>query len=60
MDIGPCNISTPRYYFNQKENRCEQFLFGSCGGNGNNFYNYETCDKLCISSKTSLKFKKKN
>ncbi len=30
--VGPCNAAIPRYYFDQEENMCKQFIWGGCAG----------------------------
>lgn len=29
---GPCEAAIPRYYFDQDEQRCKEFLWGGCDG----------------------------
>ncbi|KUG09024.1 BPTI/Kunitz domain-containing protein [Solirubrum puertoriconensis] len=31
-ETGPCKALMPRYFYNQKTQRCEQFIWGGCGG----------------------------
>lgn len=47
MDKGPCNAIFPRYYYNQINEKCENFTYGGCGGNANNFEDYDSCSLLC-------------
>ncbi|XP_077523246.1 BPTI/Kunitz domain-containing protein-like [Amblyomma americanum] len=44
---GPCDGHFPRYYFNSTSKTCEQFIFGGCAPNGNNFENLEQCKDNC-------------
>ena len=37
MEAGPCFALKPRYFFNFETRRCEQFIYGGCRGNENNF-----------------------
>ena len=37
----------PRYYFNSESQRCEQFNYGGCEGNENNFQSLEECRTVC-------------
>ncbi|XP_033735426.1 papilin-like isoform X3 [Pecten maximus] len=46
-DIGPCRALVPRFYFNQQTERCEQFGYGGCQGNANNFATVELCRQTC-------------
>ena len=31
-DAGPCEAAIPRYYFDQTDKTCKQFLWGGCDG----------------------------
>nr|XP_054928941.1 kunitz-type serine protease inhibitor 6-like [Dermacentor andersoni] len=46
-DTGPCRASIPRYYFNTTTNTCEEFTYGGCEGNRNNFETVEECKASC-------------
>ncbi|KAL1486611.1 hypothetical protein MTO96_046880 [Rhipicephalus appendiculatus] len=46
-DHGPCNGYIPRYYFNNASKTCEQFIFGGCQANGNNFESVDECMNRC-------------
>ncbi|PIO23422.1 hypothetical protein AB205_0155910, partial [Aquarana catesbeiana] len=46
-DPGPCKASIEHYYYNQKTGDCETFIYGGCGGNGNNFATKEKCEDVC-------------
>jgi hypothetical protein len=37
----------PRYYFNAKTGVCQQFIYGGCGGNENNFETVDACYDGC-------------
>ncbi|KAK1172900.1 tissue factor pathway inhibitor 2-like [Acipenser oxyrinchus oxyrinchus] len=47
QDDGPCNALLPRYYYNRYTLRCEEFSYGGCEGNANNFVKLEDCEKTC-------------
>ncbi|XP_062596568.1 papilin-like [Saccostrea cucullata] len=42
---GPCRAYFKRYYFNGRE--CEEFVYGGCQGNDNNFETQEQCESTC-------------
>ncbi|KAG8198783.1 hypothetical protein JTE90_007093 [Oedothorax gibbosus] len=46
---GPCNGYFPRFFFNKETNKCEQFIFGGCRGNENNFESKRLCERKCLS-----------
>ena len=46
-DSGICEAAFPRFYFNGNSGHCEHFIYGGCGGNGNNFRTLEDCEKKC-------------
>lgn len=48
-DSGHCNGSFNRWYFNKVSSHCEQFAYGGCQGNGNNFKSLSTCLLRCAS-----------
>lgn len=31
-NVGPCNAAFPRYYYDQEEGQCKQFIWGGCDG----------------------------
>ncbi|PIO28223.1 hypothetical protein AB205_0192900, partial [Aquarana catesbeiana] len=46
-DPGPCKAYVEHYYYNQNKGDCETFIYGGCGGNGNNFATKEKCEAVC-------------
>ncbi|XP_058116992.1 papilin [Anopheles ziemanni] len=46
-EIGECQNYTAHWYFDTKEQRCRQFYYGGCGGNGNNFADEQSCVSRC-------------
>lgn len=44
---GPCDAVIPRWFFNAETNQCEDFVYGGCGGNGNNFRTKHECEHSC-------------
>lgn len=51
IDPGLCKAAFVRYAYNSKRKRCEQFLWGGCAANGNNFETMEACKQACRPSK---------
>ncbi|XP_005994505.1 protein AMBP [Latimeria chalumnae] len=45
--VGPCLGYTPRYFYNSSLMACEQFAYGGCLGNGNNFHSEKECLQKC-------------
>lgn len=46
-DPGRGIAATPRYFFNSSSGQCDKFVYGGCGGNGNNFMTSEACNQQC-------------
>jgi len=44
---GPCEALIPRWFFNPAKGECEQFTYGGCGGNANNFETFNECQEEC-------------
>ncbi|RUS91268.1 hypothetical protein EGW08_000980, partial [Elysia chlorotica] len=44
---GPCRAFIRRVYFNRRSGRCEQFVYGGCQSNGNNFQSATECLRVC-------------
>jgi hypothetical protein len=47
LQTGPCDAAFARYGFNPKTRRCEQFVYGGCQGNANNFETFDACVAAC-------------
>ncbi|XP_030644581.1 tissue factor pathway inhibitor 2 [Chanos chanos] len=47
LDEGPCRGDVTRYYYNTVTQQCEEFSYGGCMGNANNFKSFEECRKTC-------------
>ncbi|XP_014354260.1 tissue factor pathway inhibitor 2 isoform X2 [Latimeria chalumnae] len=48
QDEGPCRALHSRYYYNKYTQTCEEFYYGGCEGNENNFETLEGCEKSCM------------
>lgn len=57
--IGPCRSSSTRYYYNRDKKECQQFLYGGCNGNANNYDTLEKCQSTCMKKTVGKNFKKK-
>jgi len=49
-DPGPCFAAIKRYFFNRRTGECEQFTYGGCLGNANNFVSKLSCERTCQSN----------
>ncbi|GFR23990.1 papilin, partial [Trichonephila clavata] len=47
-ETGPCDGHFPRYFFDHTKGNCEEFVYGGCGGNSNNFKTREECELRCL------------
>ncbi|KAK1330252.1 hypothetical protein QTO34_010439 [Cnephaeus nilssonii] len=45
---GPCRASFPRWYFDTEKNSCDNFIYGGCWGNKNNYLSKEACMSRCV------------
>ncbi|XP_056403063.1 kunitz-type protease inhibitor 1 [Hyla sarda] len=48
--VGRCRGSFQRWYFNPEVNECEEFVFGGCNPNRNNYVRKEDCRQTCVNS----------
>jgi len=46
--IGRCKAALRRVYYDANTKTCRPFIYGGCGGNGNNFENMKQCIGKCI------------
>lgn len=46
-DPGPCDARIQRWYFDEQQNTCVDFIFGGCQGNSNNFASKKKCRMIC-------------
>ena len=49
LEQGKCRAKIERWGFNPHSGQCVQFIYGGCGGNGNNFETKTACEQLCLS-----------
>ncbi|XP_045168913.2 papilin-like [Mercenaria mercenaria] len=49
--IGPCDAAIKRYYYDVATGKCQQFWWGGCDSNGNNFRSRKACKRKCIKQK---------
>ncbi|KAF5903370.1 tissue factor pathway inhibitor-like isoform X1, partial [Clarias magur] len=47
-DEGPCKAIIEKFYFNIETGKCEEFEYGGCQGNENNFQSKEECEAFCL------------
>nr|3OFW_A Chain A, Kunitz-type proteinase inhibitor SHPI-1 [Stichodactyla helianthus] len=45
--VGRCKGYFPRFYFDSETGKCTPFIYGGCGGNGNNFETLHQCRAIC-------------
>lgn len=46
-DVGPCRASMARWFYDTRTGTCNQFTYGGCQGNQNNFETREQCQQRC-------------
>ncbi|KAH9279199.1 Kunitz-type serine protease inhibitor [Echinococcus granulosus] len=47
IKAGMCLGYFPKWGMNQETGQCEEFIYGGCGGNMNQFDSKEQCELLC-------------
>lgn len=45
--VGKCRASMHRWWYNATGGSCQQFVYGGCGGNDNNYLTKEACLEKC-------------
>ncbi|XP_069500632.1 kunitz-type protease inhibitor 2 [Ambystoma mexicanum] len=50
-ETGVCRASFTRWYFDPETKTCSTFIYGGCGGNGNNYQSESECMDKCFVSK---------
>ncbi|XP_054928566.1 BPTI/Kunitz domain-containing protein-like [Dermacentor andersoni] len=51
---GPYEAAIGRFFYNVNSDTCEDFLYGGCEGNRNNFRTYEQCHAACHPRRVAL------
>ncbi|XP_018562061.1 papilin [Anoplophora glabripennis] len=46
-ETGECGNYVDRWYYDTKQKACQQFYYGGCGGNENNFETQQRCQARC-------------
>ena len=46
-ETGMCKAHLPKFYYNYGKKRCEEFVYGGCGGNPNRFSTIGDCLATC-------------
>ena len=49
-DPGMCKAGIQAWYYDASNGGCKRFLYGGCGGNGNNFKSQNLCEIACVRS----------
>ena len=52
--VGPCKAAMPRFFYNAESGECESFIYGGCGGNGNNWETLAECEERCWKQETLI------
>lgn len=48
---GVCNNKHLRFYYDDVHQKCKKFFWSGCGGNGNRFFSYLSCNTTCTGIK---------
>lgn len=51
--VGPCRAAMSRWHFSKTSKKCEEFTYGGCHGNGNNFRSKDECENKCEAKKNA-------
>lgn len=55
-DPGNCKALIVRYFYNFNTQACEEFSYGGCGGNDNNFDSIEDCSESCKANQINFDY----
>lgn len=50
-DPGLCRAFLPMWWYNAKTDKCEEFIYGGCGGNDNRYETRRDCEETCSTKK---------
>ncbi|CAL8315623.1 unnamed protein product [Merluccius merluccius] len=51
QEVGVCRASFHRWFYNAAALRCDEFIYGGCKGNRNNFLSEKECSAACANVK---------
>lgn len=57
-DEGPCRALVPRWYYDRHTQSCQEFTYGGCYGNANNFLTFDDCEKSCWTIKSESRHRR--
>merc|ERR1711879_178283 len=46
-EVGMFRAAIQRWFYNSSDDECQQFIYGGCGGNENNFNSKADCLEIC-------------
>ncbi|KAM3616548.1 uncharacterized protein V6R79_019647 [Siganus canaliculatus] len=49
-EMGPCRAMFQRWFYNRETGMCQNFIYGGCRGNKNNYDSKESCMAACTAS----------
>ncbi|XP_037576185.1 kunitz-type serine protease inhibitor 6 isoform X1 [Dermacentor silvarum] len=54
-DPGLCRAFLPMWWYNAKTDKCEEFIYGGCGGNDNRYETRRDCEETCSTKKLAYR-----
>ena len=51
---GFCTGNNERWFYDQDSRSCQNFTYGGCFGNANNFLTREDCEDLCLDDRNDV------
>nr|AXL95648.1 conkunitzin [Conus ermineus] len=46
-ETGPCRARFPSFFYDLNTGKCQDFIYGGCGGNANRFDTLDDCEQRC-------------